>query len=104
MAFYRLEKILNLYDGYRRVFRIGERSLLLIQERDRRYLVLNRCPHKDFPLHTGTMVGSRLRCAYHAMEFDLANQGKCVQHPLQPGAQLFTLVYDGVDVGVELPD
>lgn len=104
MAFYRLEKLLNLYDGYKQVFRINGRSLLLIQEKGQRYLILNRCPHKDFPLHTGTIVGSRLRCAYHAMEFDLARGGKCVQHPLQPGVEFFTLVYDGAEVGVELPD
>jgi nitrite reductase/ring-hydroxylating ferredoxin subunit len=102
VAFHRLEKLINLYDGYRRVFQVEGKALLLIQEQGRRYLVLNRCPHKDFPLHTGTLNGTRLRCAYHAMEFDLARGGQCVQHPRQPCVQMFPLIYDGNEVGVEL--
>jgi nitrite reductase/ring-hydroxylating ferredoxin subunit len=102
MAFYRLEKLINLYDGYKRVFRIDGLSLLLIQENGQRYLIRDLCPHKAFPLHTGTMSGGRLRCAYHAMEFDLSRGGRCIQHPNQPGVTMYTLVYDGNEVGVEL--
>lgn len=103
MAFYRLEKVINLRDGYRRVFQVPGLSLLLIQEEGQRWLLRNRCPHKDFPLHTGTLQGSRLRCAYHAMEFDLARGGRCIQFPQQNGVEMFALIYDGNEVGVELP-
>lgn len=102
MAWVALEKLVNLQDGYRKVFRVGGVQLLLMQEQGQRYLLRNACPHKGFPLHTGTVSGTRLRCAYHAMEFDLANQGVCIQHPRQPGVQLYALVYDGNEVGVEL--
>jgi nitrite reductase/ring-hydroxylating ferredoxin subunit len=102
MTFHRLEKLINLHDGYRRVFQVGGVPLLLIQEDGQRYLLRNLCPHKAFPLHTGTMSGSRLRCAYHAMEFDLAKGGRCIQHPNQYCVQMFELVYDGSEVGVEL--
>ncbi|MFZ5560432.1 MAG: Rieske (2Fe-2S) protein [Pseudomonadota bacterium] len=102
MAFYRLEKLINLYDGYWRVFRVETLSLLLIQKDGHRYLLRNQCPHKAFPLHTGTMSGTKLRCAYHAMEFDLAQGGRCQQHPSQPGVTLYELVYDGNEIGVEL--
>lgn len=102
MAFHRLEKLVNLHDGYRQVFRIEGIQLLLIQENGQRYLLRNMCPHKAFPLHNGTMTGTRLRCAYHAMEFDLAREGRCVQHPLQPGVKMYALVYEGADAGVNL--
>lgn len=102
MAYHRLEKLINLYDGYRQLFRIEHLQLLLIQENGQRYLLRNMCPHKGFPLHTGTMAGTRLRCAYHAMEFDLAREGRCVQHPMQPGVKMYVLVYEGSDVGVEM--
>lgn len=102
VAYHRLEKLINLYDGYRRVFQVGNLSLLLIQENGVRYLLRNHCPHKGFPLHTGTLSGSRLRCAFHAMEFDLARQGRCIQHPSQPGVEMYVLVYEGNEVGVEL--
>lgn len=102
MAFHRLEKLINLHDGYRQLFRVEHLQLLLIQEKGQRYLLRNMCPHKGFPLHTGTMTGTRLRCAYHAIEFDLARGGSCVQHPLQPGVKMYALVYEESDVGVEL--
>ena len=104
MAFHALEKLVHLHDGYRQVFRLEGIQLLLIQESGQRYLLRNMCPHKGFPLHTGTMSGTRLRCAYHAMEFDLARDGRCIQHPAQPGVTIYELVYDGNAVGVELPD
>lgn len=104
MAFHKLEKLIHLHDGYRRVFQAGGLSLLLVQEDGRRWLLRNRCPHKDFPLHTGTLAGSRLRCRYHGMEFDLAAGGRCLQFPRQPCVEMYALVYDGNDVGVELPE
>lgn len=102
MTYFALEKLVNLHDGYRRVFRVDGISLLLIQENGQRYLCRDMCPHKGFPMHTGTMLGSRLRCAYHAMEFDLARDGRCIQHPLQPGVKMYELVYEGNEVRVEL--
>lgn len=102
MTFHRLEKIMNLHDGYRQLFHVEHLQLLLVQEKGRRYLLRNMCPHKGFPLHTGTMIGTKLRCAYHAIEFDLAREGRCVQHPLQPGVKMYALVYEGDEAGVEL--
>lgn len=104
MTYYPLEKLINLHDGYRRTFRIGSHTLLLVQQEGRRYLLRNVCPHKDFPLHTGSLHGSRLRCAYHGMEFDLAHGGRCVQHPHQRGVQMYELIYAGSEVGVALAD
>lgn len=103
MAYYPLEKLIHLYDGYRRVFRVGGLSLLLIQQDGQRWLLRDRCPHKDFPLHTGTLRGSTLRCAYHAMEFDLARGGRCLQFPRQYCVEMYPLVYEDKEVGVELP-
>lgn len=102
MAFHPLEKLINLQDGYRQVFRVEGLQLLLIQESGKRYLLRNMCPHKGFPLHTGTLTGPQLRCAYHAMTFDLSRDGRCIQHPTQPGVQMYELVYDGSSAGVEL--
>lgn len=102
MAYHRLEKLINLHEGYRQVFRVDGIALLLMVEGGKRYLLRNMCPHKGFPLHSGTMSGSRLRCAFHAIEFDLADDGRCIQHPMQPGVRMYALVYDGNEVGVEL--
>lgn len=101
MAFYRLEKLINLYDGYRKVFRIEGVSLLLIQEEGQRYLIKNQCPHKAFPLDKGSLRRGVLRCPHHAMEFDLNRGGRCLQHPSDCVA-MYALQYDGNDLGVEL--
>jgi phenylpropionate dioxygenase-like ring-hydroxylating dioxygenase large terminal subunit len=39
----------------------------------------NRCPHRSFPLARGKLVGDRLICGYHGMEFD--PDGVCVHMP-----------------------
>lgn len=39
----------------------------------------DRCPHRFAPLHRGTLVGDRVRCGYHGLEFDRA--GRCVHNP-----------------------
>ncbi|MCJ2185837.1 aromatic ring-hydroxylating dioxygenase subunit alpha [Novosphingobium beihaiensis] len=39
----------------------------------------NRCPHRSFPLHTGTVKGDRLVCGYHGMEFNA--DGSCAHVP-----------------------
>lgn len=102
MAFCKLDNLINLHDGYRRVFQAGGLSLLLVQQGEQRWLLRNRCPHKDFPLHTGTLEGSRLRCRYHGLEFDLASGGRCLQFPRQC-VEMYPLVYQGNEVGVDLP-
>jgi vanillate O-demethylase monooxygenase subunit len=52
----------------------------------------DRCCHRRLPLRKGTLIGDRLRCHYHGLEFDAS--GACVQIPGQvaipPGAQVRT--------------
>lgn len=44
--------------------------------------LLDRCPHKLAPLSLGKVIGDRLQCGYHGLEFDRA--GRCVRVPGQP--------------------
>ena len=39
----------------------------------------NRCPHRSFPLARGKLVGDRLICGYHGMEFE--PDGVCAHMP-----------------------
>jgi phenylpropionate dioxygenase-like ring-hydroxylating dioxygenase large terminal subunit len=41
----------------------------------------DRCPHRLAPLSLGTLVGDRLQCGYHGMQF--APDGRCVRIPAQ---------------------
>lgn len=100
MTFYRLESLSQLENGYRQVFRLNGIPLVLMQEEGQRYLLKNVCPHKGFPLHTGTYADGHLRCAYHAFDFNLKCGGQCTQHPSQ-SVTLFPLLYEGDEVGVD---
>ena len=52
----------------------------------------DRCCHRRLPLRKGVLVGDRLRCHYHGLEFEPS--GKCVHVPGQstipPGAEVRT--------------
>lgn len=41
----------------------------------------DRCPHRLAPLSLGTVIGERLRCAYHGAEF--GGDGRCLKVPGQ---------------------
>lgn len=50
----------------------------------------DRCCHRSLPLSLGKLVGDRLQCGYHGLEYDA--DGRCVRIPGQstipPGAQV----------------
>ena len=101
MAFYPLEKLLNLYDGYRQAFSVAGQSLLLVQENNRRVLIHNRCPHQNAPLTQATIVGEKIRCPHHGIQFDLIS-GQSDTSACPNGLEFLPLAYDGNTVGVDL--
>lgn len=104
MAFYPLANLVDLYDGYRAVFRVQGHELLLIQDNGDTYLIENRCPHMDAPLVTGQVEAGAITCRAHGIRFQLRD-GK----PLGPLAstldclRLYNVAYDGHKIGVDLP-
>ena len=46
------------------------------------HALADACPHRYAPLHLGKILGDRLRCQYHGLEFDGA--GVCVRNPHLP--------------------
>ena len=100
MAFHRLAALHELYDGFRRVVRIGRDELLLLQVEGELYLVDNRCPYQGFPMDRGSLNGQRLTCPRHGFSFHLRH-GDCFQAS-SCRLPVFRVAYDGQWVGVEL--
>ena len=60
--------------------RIGNKPIVFAKVEDKIYAFNDRCPHKGFPLHKGSLEGHTLTCAYHGGKFDIRS-GQCLKHP-----------------------
>lgn len=101
MGYLALEKLHQLYDGYRRPVRISGNEYLLLQEEGRVYLLLNRCPHQQAPLQQASISNGQLRCPRHGMVFDLPS-GRPVTANGCAALTFLPLVYDGNTLGVDI--
>jgi nitrite reductase/ring-hydroxylating ferredoxin subunit len=102
MRFYPLEKLINLHDGYRRVFRIDHHGLLLLQHDGELYLLEANCPHREHPLETAEVSGAVITCPLHGYRFSLENGG--LLHATEEscrGLRSWPVVYSGTEVGVD---
>lgn len=103
MAFYPLANLLDLHDGYMKPVKVEGRSMVLIQEQGKTFLIEDRCPHMDAPLYTGSVAAGAITCRVHGIAFDLMS-GKA-KGPLSGTLdclKFFELAYDGNKVGVEI--
>jgi len=104
MAYHALEQSSRLFDGYMKAFKVNGKSLLLIQELGKLYLIENRCPHMDVPLDSGTLLpDGKIRCRSHGIEFTL-DSGKA-NGPLADTLDCLTkfyVAYEGTTVGVDI--
>jgi len=103
--FYPLERLINLYDGFQRAYRIHGQSLLLLQDNGRCYLLHNQCPHQQasFLPSRGAQASvseGQLRCPVHGMGFNLMT-GK-TSDGCHQSLRFVSIVYEGNQLGVDL--
>ena len=101
MAFYPIERLHRLYDGYQRAITLAGHSLLLVQVDGQVHALRNICPHMDAPLTYATIKNGILRCPLHGIEFRI--QDGCALRSPVGSIQKFRVAYEGDQVGVELP-
>jgi len=104
LAFYPLEKLHNLIEGYRQPFQVGGSKLLLIVHNGRRVLIDNACPHAGHPLQSATFEGESIRCPLHGICFNLqSGQAENVDNfPASQCLRFYPLAYRDNVIGVEL--
>ena len=104
MAFYKLERLINLHEGYCQSFQIQQQRYLLVHAENQTHLFLDLCPHQQKPLGKQCLKQnlnqSILQCPWHGMRYDL-HTGSNPDHSLQ--LSKFHPSYDGAFVGIELP-
>ena len=101
MQFYPLEKLVNLYDGYCQLFRIGNEQLLLVQTEQQLYIFESHCPHNGHSLAEAVISSDTVKCSRHDYHFCLRS-GKVISGTGQPCRNLivYTVSYEGRNVGV----
>ena len=103
MQFYSLEKLINLKDGYRKVFKIDHYNLLLVQINGDLHLLESMCPHRGHPLSESDIFDSKLRCPLHGYEFSIPAGELILQtEELCRGLKTYELCFQEKEVGVWL--
>ena len=100
MAFYALERLINLYDGYRQPFVVAGKPLLLIQEEGKPLIIFNQCPHLQAPLERGSIHDGVIQCPAHGMRFSLSS-GQCLD-ACNNSLRFLPIAYDGNKIGVNI--
>lgn len=60
---------------------LGQRVVLYRKESGEAVAVAGYCPHRNYPLENGSLVGDAIRCGYHGFEF--SGTGMCTKIPSQ---------------------
>jgi nitrite reductase/ring-hydroxylating ferredoxin subunit len=101
MNFYPLDKLINLHDGYRQVFIVERREVLLIQEEGQRYAIQASCPHRHWPLQSATIQSDVIVCGKHGWEFRLKD-GRACNHLAECGLTTYQIGYHDNLIGITL--
>ena len=102
MAFFALEKLHKLYDGYRQRVRLTGGEWLLLQENGKLYCIANQCPHMSAPLQQASVNSFSLRCPMHGLEFDLRTGQSLNPANCTASLRFLPLIYEGNQVGIDL--
>ena len=101
MQYIALEKLINLFDGYRQVFVVNHHQVLLIQEEGRRYAIQAQCPHRQWPLQHADIQRDQLICSQHGWVFDLAS-GRAASQRTQAHLGCYRISYQDNTIGIIL--
>jgi len=101
VTFVRVGSLAALPPGTLQHVQLEDRDLCLANAEGAVYAFGDNCSHRDHPLHTGTLEGRRLECAWHGAQFDVAT-GKAVRLPAIKPIKTWEVRIEGDDILVAL--
>jgi nitrite reductase/ring-hydroxylating ferredoxin subunit len=102
-AFFALERVQSLHDGYLKSFEVAGVDLVLVQQAGVPAILEGICPHAGHPFADSRLIGGNLRCDMHGYTFD-AHTGVCTHYTEGPCRGLRVYAHDLRDgfIGVVL--
>jgi len=100
MVFYRLEKLVNLSEGYRKEFRVARHEILLVHQFGQTFLLENFCPHRGKSLSEGIISSGAITCPGHGFQFELSS-GQCIKGQCS-ASTTYPAEYDQEYLGISL--
>jgi nitrite reductase/ring-hydroxylating ferredoxin subunit len=82
---------------------VGNRRLAIFRVDEQVFAIEDRCPHRGFPLHDGSIAESTVRCRTHGSCFDLAT-GSALRGPATRAVRTYPARRENDQVLVELPE
>lgn len=84
----------------KKVVRIANREIMLVNVKGSIYAVENECPHQGSPLNAAIVKDGFISCPRHGYRFSV-HDGSCAEHPELKLATFAVQVSDG-DIAVEV--
>lgn len=89
-------------DGQGVAVRIGDLRLAVFRIGNEVFAIRDRCSHRGFPLHDGTVVGACVRCRTHGALFDLRT-GAPLRGPARRNVPTYPACIIADQIEIELP-
>lgn len=74
----------DLPPGSRRVVKLEQKAILLLNEGGSIHAVSNQCPHLKLPMKSGKIVAGAIVCPFHRSSFDLCSGAVQEWSPFPP--------------------
>lgn len=88
-------------DGEKKEVRVGDKTILLINNGGDFFAIDAACPHRKLPLVKGRVEGLFITCAFHGSKFNLMD-GSVVNGPAVKPVATYRVKVEGENIDIEV--
>lgn len=89
-------------DDSMHALQVAGEDVLLVRQNGQFYALVDRCTHRDYPLHTGELLEGAVRCEWHGAKFSLETGRATI--PAVKKIKLFQVLVDGERVKISVQE